>query len=345
MPGRGRLLLNDGARLALRPLLARQARRSVGAVDVLYERQSTFQALGRGFQRRGAFWVVESNGPFWYEASTERRNLALGDTARRTELAAYREADLVVVVSEALKEIVIKHSGRDERDVLVVPNATDAERFDPSTVVPVRQFDLPTLGFCGYLVRWAGVDLALEALSRLRRRGVDLAFTVIGEGPDRADLERATSALGLEDRVAFLGRVPWSAVPAHLAGMDIGYSGQRRMAIGRMYHSPQKLYEYMAMGLPFVASDHADARTMAASGCGWTFQDEDVDDLVTTLAAAIGDAPGRDRAGRRARRVLLAEHTWRSRVLSLVAELRERGVPVPTAPQPEASADRSSRQR
>lgn len=323
--GRRRMLVNDTARLALRPVLQRAAQNAVAPVDVLYERQATFQDIGRAFRRRGAFWVLESNGPFWYEASVERRNLALTRTAKRLELAAYRDADLVVVVSEALKSIIVEHVGRDASDVLVVPNATDPRRFDPAAVAPLRQSSLPTLGFSGYLTHWAGIDLAIEAVSRLRRRRIDVAFTVLGEGPDRAALERAVVDRGLEDRVIFLGRVPWSSVPAHLAGMDIGYSGQRQMSIGAMYHSPQKLYEYMAMGLPVLASDHEDARRLTAAGGGWTFGSDDVDHLTEVLATAVVDSQERARRADLARRTVLADHTWSTRVGGLLSEIAARG--------------------
>jgi glycosyltransferase involved in cell wall biosynthesis len=59
--------------------------------------------------------------------------------------------------------------------------------------------------------------LGLELLALLLRQGVAAKLTVVGDGPDRADLEAHARELGLEDRVSFVGwKVdPWDSVPRH----------------------------------------------------------------------------------------------------------------------------------
>jgi glycosyltransferase involved in cell wall biosynthesis len=321
-----RKVLVDAARLAFRYEAQRRAVSRLGQVDVLYERQATFQDVGRSFQKRGIPWVIESNGPFWYEASRERNSLALVGRAKTLELAAYRDADLVVVVSEALRDIVAEESGRPRKDILVLPNATDVDRFDPDRVAAERRFDGITIGFVGYLAEWAGIDLLIQAMAELRRGGNLVNAVIVGDGPARPGLEELTRHAGVAKQVEFLGRVPWTRVPGLLAGADLAYSGQRAMAIGSMYHSPQKLYEYRAMGLPVVAAGHDDARRLIVDGSdGFLFKSDSVDSLAGALRAALA-VPNLAAMAASARASVTADHTWNARIETLLSELAARGI-------------------
>lgn len=317
---------SDSVRLALRYELRRRALREIGDVDVVYERQATFQDLGRPFQRRGSRWIVESNGPFWFEASNERKSLAFVRLAKRLEIEAYRDADLVVAVSDALKEIIVRESGRPPEEVFVLPNATDGRRFDPAAAHPRRLSDRPVIGWLGYMTAWAGVDTLVRAIADLRRSGREVHAVLVGDGPHRAAVNDLVASERVGEIVHFLGHVPWDDVPDLLAGFDLAYSGQRRMDIGAMYHSPQKLYEYQAMALPIIASDYPDARRLIGEAdAGWLFAPDDALDLRRAVEEALqaGDLGAR---GRRARANVTRQHTWEVRVRQLLSELSNRGL-------------------
>lgn len=318
-----KLLLADLVRLTMRLGMGALARRSVGKVDVLYERQATFQSVGRAFRRRGVPWIVESNGPFWYEASKERKNLALVRAAKKIELDSYRDADLVVAVSERLKSIIVRDAGVDPEKVYVLPNATDTNRFDPRTVVANRFFSCFTVGFVGFLAPWAGLDRLIRAVAAARREGVEISLVVVGDGPCSNDLRALAHELGVAEHIKFTGHVGWDDVPALMVGFDVAYSGQLSMAVGGMYHSPQKLYEYLAMALPVVATAFPDAEGLLAEGRGWTFDPDDDQEPLRTLIMVSGDDDLGQR-GRSAREEILRAHTWSARTATLLGELARR---------------------
>jgi glycosyltransferase involved in cell wall biosynthesis len=318
----GRLI--DTARVGLNPVIGGWTRAGGRRCDVFYERQATYQTLGV-FRPAGTPWVIESNGPFWYEASTERNSLSYPRLAKQLELLTYRRADLVVAVSEALKTVLVEAAGLDPQRVLVVPNAVDPRRFH--TPVPrITSADV-TVGFVGHMIGWAGLANLVDATAIARRRGAPVRLLLVGDGPGRREIEHRATAVGLSDVVEFTGHCAWTDVPRLLARCDVAFSGQVPMAIGSMYHSPLKLYEYYAAGLPVVATDFPDARQLiTGAGAGWLVASNDVPALADVLVQVAQERGSLPHAGEAARRYVLAQHTWTHRANMIIAELRRRGL-------------------
>ena len=326
MSGWHRRFAADLVRLAMGRLNARRARRTLtGPFDYVYERLSAFQALGRTFQARGAFWILESNAPLFLESKGDRESIALSALARSIEIRAYRRADVIVCVSQALKEIIAREADLDPRKIIVVPNGVDTKIFDPQKHPPRRTFDGFTIGFVGTLYAWQGLDRLLHAIRELRKRGVHIHLAIAGDGPMRVPWQTLARELGLEDSVRFLGRVTPSDIPSLIAGFDVCFSGQVPLKTGEMYLSPIKLYEYMAMGKPAIASSFDDARSLIHDGkTGWLFRPESSSDLAEALVAACRNRGLLQGMGRECRRAVVAEHSWSARVEEMLRIVDER---------------------
>ncbi len=291
-------------------------------LDLVYERFASMQGIGRRFQSYGVPWVLETNGPFFYEAEVERESMALTRIARRLELRAYQNCDVLVCVSDPLKAILTEELEVDPDKVLVVPNGVDPVRFDPTEVTPRRSSPNLTVGFTGSVLAWQGLDLLLEAIAEIRGRGVVMDVAILGRGPDLSRLQALADELGIRDSVRFAGQVPWESVPQYLAGFDVGYSGQRSMELGSMYHSPLKLYEYLAMGVPVLASRHDDAEALVGDDeHGFLFRSGDRDDLVRCLMEIHSRRHTLPGMGRLGRDLVLAEHTWDARVGAMLEQV------------------------
>src|SRR5690606_32467890 len=185
-PSRPSVLAADAARLLATPALRRAAVRHVGRPDVVYERLAAFSTLGPAFRRRGIPWILETNAVLHREAPAERGSLALVGLARRLEIAAYRDADLVVCVSPALRDQVVELASIPAERCLVVPNAVDPDRFDPAAVPDGRRRDRFTVGYAGKLTDAQGVDVLLDAVASAAREVADLQVVVAGGGPASA---------------------------------------------------------------------------------------------------------------------------------------------------------------
>src|SRR5207244_2353090 len=80
-------------------------------------------------------------------------------------------------------------------------------------------------------------------------------WLLMGDGPLRSLVDAAVEEGRLEDRVHRVGMVPYAEMPKYLAACDVLVSPHGRQADGgEFFGSPTKLFEYMAVGRPIVAS-------------------------------------------------------------------------------------------
>jgi len=211
-----------GAALGRRPLVVKLV------ADEAYERE----------RRAGRFAGTLE------EFQAERRGLRLR-FLRATRTAALRRARCIVVPSAYLRQIAIGW-GLDPSRVDVVPN--------PAPEVPehpTRDEARATLGIDGFALGVAGRLTAqkalgdtLEALARVP----DVALLVLGDGPERAELERRAGELGLADRVRFLGAGTRDDVIALFRAVDAA------LLTSAWENLPHTLLEALATGTPVIAT-------------------------------------------------------------------------------------------
>ena len=318
--GFARTLAIDIVRMGLGLYNSWRSWREIGQkVDWVFEYAATLQCLGWIFQRQGIPWILQVEALLYYEAKEERKALVLDSIAKKLELWSYRQCDVIACVSATLKEILVTEIGIDPHKIVLVPNGVDVEFLDPQLHQPKRVFSDFTIGFVGSLYSWAGLDLLLEAIAELKTVGYNLSLVIVGDGEMMSTWAQQAIDLGIEQQVKFIGRVSWQEVPQYIAGCDAGYSGQIQLQMGKMYLSPMKLYEYMSMGKPVVASAFEDARRLVKEGqTGFLYPPGDKQALKQSLIAAYEAKERLPAMGQQARQQIEREHSWSNRVQHLL---------------------------
>lgn len=250
--------------------------------------------------------------------------------AKETEMA--RAADHVVVLSEALRSDVEARGVPADR-ITVVPNAVDAALLaDAASPADGRRaLGLDPQGFwvgsVSSLVGYEGLDLLLEAVALLRRRGADVRCAIVGDGVARPELLRQAERLGLAGTAVFPGRVPRTAAADWHRALDVFVVPRRDLPVCRTV-TPLKPIEAMAAGRPVVASDlPALAEIVMTRQTGLGFPADDPAALAERLQALLDDpALGARLAGNG--RSFAATRTWdtmASRYRAVYEQLALRG--------------------
>jgi glycosyltransferase involved in cell wall biosynthesis len=180
--------------------------------------------------------------------------------SREAETRCMREADLVVTLGEVMREEIVARGIAPDK-VLVVPNAVSSEFLQPlpddggalRASLGLRPGEL-VAGVVSNLVGYEGIDTLLAAVAELRSRGVQVRPLIVGDGPERAALERQAGQLGLTGTAIFTGRVPMTEVRRYHAVLDLFVVPRTSDRVCQLV-TPLKPVEAMASGLTVVASD------------------------------------------------------------------------------------------
>ena len=193
--------------------------------------------------------VLEVNAPL-IEEHWAARTLINRSAAEDVAMRAFRSATMITAISRQLAHMIEQHPNARGR-VQVVPNAVNLERFYNITPTIPRGGGF-VVGYVGALNSPQGFTTLIESFANLAQESALAQLLIVGDGPVREHLQREFAARGVESRVHFAGNVPPDAVPGLLASMDVAVAPFAPLA--SFYSSPLKLYEYMAAGLPIVAT-------------------------------------------------------------------------------------------
>jgi glycosyltransferase involved in cell wall biosynthesis len=134
----------------------------------------------------------------------------------------------------------------------VVINHVDEEVFRP---LPRRRLDGdPLVVFPGGLQWHQGLDIAIRAFSLLRERLPRARFEIYGDGNMKPQLQALTAELGLQNVVRLHDPITLAEVAQVMADADLGVVPKRADSFGNEAYST-KIMEFMAVGVPVVASD------------------------------------------------------------------------------------------
>lgn len=308
----------------------RSALESAGPFDLIYERHSLWCVEAMRFAQDYRIpGVLEVNAPLIDEQS-DHRTLYDRFTALAVAQAAFEAAPTIVAVSKGVAAYVERFIPSPTK-VHVVPNGVDPSRFsEPS---PPRRTEADgsfTIGFVGSLKPWHGLPILTQAFAKLHAEDARTRLLVVGDGPERTPTEQWIDAHGLSEAVRFTGAVAPDRIPPLLSTMDAAVAPYP--AQPNFYFSPLKVLEYMAAGVPVVASRIGQLEDLVADGVtGLQCTPGSPRSLAARLRWLRDDPALRLRLGASARTLVVEHHTWQavtSRILALagldsLAEVRQ----------------------
>jgi phosphatidylinositol alpha-1,6-mannosyltransferase len=230
--------------------------------------------------------------------------------ARQALAWVLRHASAVIAAGAYPEAQARRAAGGGMPPVTVVPPGVDSERFRPlddhERVRARAELELPTEGrlvlSVSRLVPRKGMDVLIEAASRLSRHRPDLTVAIAGGGRDRSRLARLVAEGGAPVRL--LGRVPDEVLPRLYACADVfamlcrdRWGGLEQEGFGIVF------LEAAACAVPQVAGDSGGAAEAVVEGATGTVvhRSRDAHQAARSLSTLLDDEGLRRRLGRAAR--------------------------------------------
>ena len=204
---------------------------------------------------------------------------------------AWRQADKILRRASAVTTPTRRAADFLERNTTrrgVLPVSCGLRAADYTADLEPRSGEGPrTIVFVGRVTLEKEIDVILRALTRLDP-GLDVAFTIVGDGDQRKNLEKLARELGVADRVAFTGRVSDEQLRRHLteASLFVIASIAELQSIATM--------EAMASGLPIVGADAMALPHLVHHGeNGYLFQPGNDRELADRITDVLTSSPER----------------------------------------------------
>jgi colanic acid biosynthesis glycosyl transferase WcaI len=243
---------------------------------------------------RGAPWVMEVRD-LWPESIVAVGGMpASSPVVRALGLVSgglYRNADRIVVVTEAFREALVSQ-GIPETKISLVPNGVDLGKFVPTAS---RDEDRRALGGDAKLiVSYIGThgmahDLGrlLDVAARMKDRR-EVAFAFVGDGAERKSLEERARREGLVN-VRFLGVQPRERMPRLYAASDLCVVILRKTDLFTTV-LPSKIFEIWGMAKPILIAVDGEARRLVERAGGGRYAPPgDTEALHDTVMQMLAD--------------------------------------------------------
>jgi glycosyltransferase involved in cell wall biosynthesis len=253
-----------------------------------------------------SLWEFEDMG--WSDHLV--RNPRFAAILERTVL---RRVGRVFVVTDESRDRCLRLGVAPDRIVVVGNTPEDVEQLQsvqemPGDLAPWR--DRLRVLFVGILLGDRGVADAVEAMARVVQRVPAAVFIVVGDGRDMPRIRDTVARLGLERHVALLGWREHATLPGYYAHSHIGLLPFRDGSHVRITLA-NKLFDYMAAGLPVVATDLPPMRRILdETQAGVTFPPGDIAGLAQRIVTLLEDEAERHRLGANGAGAVRVKYRW-----------------------------------
>ncbi|HYN76679.1 MAG TPA: glycosyltransferase [Lamprocystis sp. (in: g-proteobacteria)] len=293
---------------------------ALGCLPLLYRQRHTFDLIDAHFAYPDGYAATRLGHWLGKPVTVTLRGTEVphsrDPTKRRRLIETFRDADHLFTVAGSLARLAI-NLGADPAKVQVVGNGVDLARFRPLDRAAARaRFGLPAtaevLISVGGLVERKGFHRVIEVMPELLRKHPRLVYMIVGgagpEGDYAQSLRDQIAALGLNDRVRFLGQVAPDRLAEPLSAADCFVLATSNEGWANVF------LEAMACGLPVVTTDvGGNPEVVSDDTLGTIVPFGDARDLADAISAALNR--NWDRAAIRA---YAERNPWEQRVATLV---------------------------
>lgn len=225
--------------------------------------------------------------------------------------------DRIIVPSRFLKDVLIKYYEVKPTKVQVIYNSIDLNDCQISPPQGVQSSGRPQIITVGRLVSHKRIDKVIRTFKKLTEEYPQASLEIIGDGPERGNLEVLSQKLQVSEQVRFLGRLTRQETLARLRAADI-------FILNSVYEGlPHLVIEAMACRVPVIATNIRGTNEVVEDGETGLLVEVDNDaQLKEKIAILLEDKQLRQRLVDKAHQSVRENFTWEKNLPLLERELQ-----------------------
>jgi glycosyltransferase involved in cell wall biosynthesis len=210
----------------------------------------------------------------------------------------------IICVNHPQRDALVSR-GINSTKITVSLNVPDSRWYQGNNNIKIDKGDKKQfkLVYHGTLAKRLGVDLTIQAVSKLICIIPAIEFHIYGGGDDKQELVQLAEELRLQEYIHFYGFLPFDKLCPMLKEMDLGVIGNRK-SIATDLMLPVKMLEYIALNIPVVVPRLQTVQYYFSNEMVSYFDPEDSDALAVSILTLYQNREKRDRQVRAARKFL-----------------------------------------
>lgn len=238
--------------------------------SIFYVRHSAYMLIPQILSFfSGIKCYVEINGIAKTHYKLTKKNIIYRSLVFFTEQVSVKLSNRVVVVSDGMKNELIKYHKLDEKKIAVISNGVNTNLYKKreADICTNKRCSINNLVYVGSLEKWQGIDLLAKAAAEIKKITTDFKIILIGSGSYEKEIKQYIADKNLTSYFQFLGEKKENHIIEILSKADIAllpiYSKDK------IYHASfMKLYTYLSLKLPVIGPKVQQTDILEKYQCG-----------------------------------------------------------------------------
>ncbi len=242
----------------------------------------TLPAVSRIARKQNAKLYYDSRELYAFIGGLAQKPLAQRIIAQ-IEKKHIRKTDLIITTGEMDADFLKRHYGLPAEKFAVIRNLPRLR--ETKKKINLRKLlgipeEKKIIVYQGILSGGRGLEKIVSAIEKIG----DAVFVIIGDGPERKKLEKLTREKQLVGKVFFAGMIPNEELLKYVCAADLGVALIENISTSYYYALPNKLFEYIACGLPVIVSPLPQMKKIAEEyGLGILANPENPQEIVNAV--------------------------------------------------------------
>jgi glycosyltransferase involved in cell wall biosynthesis len=295
-------------------------------IDFIYLHHHDFHFGGYKVKKETGIPIILHVDSVEYWVKKNWGKLYLGNYLKWCEQIEVKAADVIIVISDVLKEQLIDFYNVDKDKIYVSTNGADTDLFNPNIDGSIirKKYGLDdsiVIGYSGVFNLYHGIDNLIQASKIINNKIKNAKFLLIGDGEYRKYVDEFVEKNNLKDKIIVTGLVPFNEVPQYLAACDILASPFKSTHNTTFFNSPIKTFEYMAMGKPIVTTNIGQlADVCLDENNSLVMEENNPNSLAEKVFKILEEPQLAKQLGKNAREFVVKNYSW-SKKYDLIMEI------------------------